>query len=110
MTLDGAAPTKLLTQTLKKESDNGESMLQMISDYVVFLMEQSVPAFKLENLAADIKLITTLDKPEDLLVYSCLIAHKLSNCEVIHDVTEARLKTVRMHTAKMVLAFLSLLS
>ena len=87
-------------------------MIQMISDYVVFLMGESLPSFNVDDpdLAADIKLITTLDKPEDLLVYSCLIAHKLGNCEEIKEVSEARLKTVRMQTAKMVLAFLALLS
>ena len=84
----------------------------MISDYVLFLLQESIDGFDVENpdLSAEIQLITTLDKPEDLLVYSCLIAHKLCNNEEIDDVCTARLKTVRMHTAKMVLAFLSLMS
>ena len=71
-----------------------------------------MPNFNLDEmeLNADIKLITTLDKAEDLLVYSCLIAHKLGSGEELHDVCEARLKTVRMQACKMVLAFLSLLS
>ena len=85
-------------------------MIQIISDYVVFLLQQAVPNFNMDELNADIKLVTTLDKAEDLLVYSCLIAHTLANGEVLNDVCEARLKTVRMHTCKMVLAFLSLLS
>jgi len=89
----------------------------MISDYVVFLLDQALDNFEMKDMEADdppvsaeIKLITTLDKPEDLLVYSCYIAHKLSNNEEIDDVCCARLKGVRIHTAKMVLAFLSLLS
>ena len=98
---------------LSKKSDisQHESMLQLISDYIVFLLERSFPAtFNLDNLNADIKLVTTLDRAEDLMIYACLIAHKISNGEEIRDVCEARLKTVRMHEAKMALAFLALLS
>ena len=67
-------------------STQNESVIQMISDYVVFLLDQALDNFSMKDMeaeeppvTAEIKLVTTLDKPEDLLVYCCYIAHKLSN-------------------------------
>ena len=88
-----------------------ESIIQMISDYVVFLFQQSVPNFNLETMTLDASAneITTLDSPEDFLTYSCLIAHKLGNNEQLVNVCSPHMDLVKMQRAKMVIAFLSLL-
>ena len=100
------------TLTAASKASTNESAIQLISDYVVFLLGESVSSFNVDSpeLDADIKLVTNLDKAEDLLVYLCLIAHTISNNEDMNDVCEDKPETVRMHTATIVLVFLSLLS
>ena len=83
----------------------------MISDYVVFLLQQSVPNFNLETMSLDAAAneITTLDSPEDFLVYACLVAHKISNNEQLINICHPQIEVIKMQRAKMVIAFLSLL-
>ena len=83
----------------------------MISDYVVFLLQSSVPNFNLQNMIIDAEAeeISTIQSPEDFLVYSCLLAHKISNNEQINCVKIPDIDQIKMQRAKIVLAFLSLL-
>ena len=54
--------------------------------------------------------ISTLQRPQDMLFYLCLVAQKFSNNEGFEDITDARLKPISIFQCKMVLAFLSLVT
>ena len=98
MQSEGAIPGSMLSPARESQRKQPESIIQMISDYVVFLLQSSVPNFNLQTMVldADAEEISTIQSPEDFLVYSCLLAHKISNNEQIKSVKIPDMDQIKM--------------
>ena len=106
------------TTTEEVEAEEQEqTIVHLISDFVIELLENlQVEEFKISELAAKLELVTTLEQPEDLMVYLCSIGQKIIESkdgeveEKLGNVTQPTLPQVQMHAARMTLCYLALLS
>ena len=85
----------------------------MISDLVIELLELlGKDDSEIETLAASMELVTTLDRPEDLLVHLSDVAQRIieQTDYPYEEITEPRIRHVHMHAAKLTRAIITLMS
>lgn len=87
--------------------------MHLISDFVIELLESlEIPDAQIEELAANMELVKTLDRPEDMLIHLTTIAGKIIKNESLEtdQILEPTLPQIRLEAAKMTLSYLGLLA
>lgn len=95
------------------EASPQKSIVHLISDFVIELLESlEIPDAQIEELAANMELVKTLDRPEDMLIHLTTIAGKIIKNESLEtdQILEPTLPQIRLEAAKMTLSYLGLLA
>ena len=84
----------------------------LLSDFVIDLLEQlEIPEQHIEQLKAEMIHVSTLERPEELMVHLSGVAAQIIRGDPVgEEMLEPRKDEVRLQAAKMSLCFLALLS